>query len=282
MCDGLSFAEHNTVMYAPTAGSKRENFTLLHEVAHILVESDDDALVWLADRADPDVELERLCEQIAAAILVPDDLVNDILGFGPITADDLCRLIVRASASGPACAIALASRLTGPGAVIIIDRLTDQVIHSSLRSELAIYPWRGNDVPAGHPLKNLQVDTPITTKSFWTNNRGQRQTYYLSGVATEKRTYAILSTIDLWGVDRFHGGQVPPERSNAPRNTLRCHCGFNGETTGWPCSECERAYCPRCGECDCPRRDRAQQQCIACFCLTPTVDIVNGICSNCR
>ncbi|WP_244930899.1 hypothetical protein [Nocardioides sp. W7] len=44
LCDGLSFAEHNTVMYSPTPGSKRENFTLLHEVGHILVERDDDAL----------------------------------------------------------------------------------------------------------------------------------------------------------------------------------------------------------------------------------------------
>ena len=97
-CDGMSFAEHNTVMYAPTPGSKKENFTLLHEVGHILVEQDDDALIWLADRDNPDVELERLCEEVAATLVVPEDLLNEVVGTGPLP------VVLRApSPSLPAC-----------------------------------------------------------------------------------------------------------------------------------------------------------------------------------
>lgn len=282
LCDGLSFAEHNTVMYAPTAGSKRENFTLLHEVAHILVESDDEALIWLADRDDPDVVLERLCEEIAAALAVPQDLLADIVGTGPLTAEDLKTLVARAVASGPACAIAISSRLSS-GAVVIIDRASNRVIHSSLRGEdLMAYPWKGNDVPSGHPLLNLDPGSTMTTKSYWTDTWDRRQDYYLSAVATEKRIYAIFSVLDLWDMDRFHGGQAPPEKSNAPRQAVRCPCGYSGATSGWPCNVCGHQYCPQCGECDCPRRARAQMACSQCFCNVPAGDLEDGICSGCR
>lgn len=281
-CDGLSFAEHNTVMYTPTAGSKRENFTLLHEVGHILVENDDDALVWLADRDDSAVELERLCEEIAAALVVPEELVDNIVGTGPLTANDLKALVARAAASGPACAIAISSRLSS-GAVVIIDRASDRVIHSSLRGEdLTSYPWKGNDVPTGHPLRELEPLTTILTKSFWTDTWGRRQDYYLSAVATEKRVYAIFSVLDLWGMDRFHGGQAPPEKLNAPVRAVRCHCGYSGAAPGWPCQVCSHQYCPRCGDCDCQRRERAQQSCSRCYCKAPPRDLEAGVCSNCR
>lgn len=282
MCDGLSFAEHKTVMFAPTAGSKRENFTLLHEVAHILVENDDEVLVWLADRDDPEVEIERLCEEIAAALAVPEGLLDAVMGAGPLTADDLRRLVGRAAASGPACAIALSSRLSS-GAVVIIDRASDRVVHSSLcGDDLTIYPWKGNDLPAGHTLRILEPDSGTTVKSYWENDWGQRQTLYLSAVATEKRIYAVFSVTDLWGVDRFHGGQAQPERTKAPRKAVQCHCGYGGETTGWPCGVCDRPYCPRCGDCDCQRRDRVHALCTACFCTAPPSDLIDGVCSNCR
>lgn len=216
-CDGMSFAEHNTVMYAPTPGSKKESFTLLHEVGHILVEQDDDALIWLADRDDPDVELERLCEEIAAALVVPEDLLDEIVGTGPLTGEDLKTLVARSAASGPACAIALSSRLSS-GAVVIIDRVDAWVLHSALRGEeLKVYPWKDTVVPAGHPLVSLEPSSGTTSKSYWIDKWERRQEYYLSAVATEKRIYAIFSVSDLWGVDRFHGGQAPPERSSAPR-----------------------------------------------------------------
>jgi hypothetical protein len=282
LCDGLSFAEHKTVLYAPTAGSKRENFTLLHEVAHILVEGDDDALVWLADRENPDVELERLCEEIAAALAVPDGLLNGILGSGPLTASDLLTLVGRAAASGPACAIALSKRLSS-GAVVIIDRANNRVIHSSLRGDdLKVYPWKGNEVPTGHPLLGLGPDTPVTMKSFWTDTWGRRQEYYLSAVATEKRIYAVFSISDLWDVDRFHGAEPPPDKSNAPRESLRCACGYVGMTFGWPCEVCKRPYCPECGDCYCQRHARAQESCSICFCKAPSGDLEAGVCSNCR
>ncbi|GAA3824108.1 ImmA/IrrE family metallo-endopeptidase [Cellulomonas soli] len=281
-CDGLSFAEHNTVIYAPTPGSNRQNFTLLHEVGHILVEDDDSALVWLADRDNPEREVERLCDEIASALVVPEEMLDDIVGIGPLTAMDLKTLVTVSSASGPACAIALATRLSS-GAVAIIDRATEIVAHSALcGDELQVYPWRGTNVPAGHPLLRLAAGAATTTRSYWLDRWDRRQDYYVSAVATEKRIYAVFSINDLWGVDRFHGGQAPPTKSNALRREIRCRCGFRGPVTGWPCPECGHLYCPECGDCDCQRRARMQELCGSCFCLTPAVDLVGGICSGCR
>lgn len=280
LCDGLSFADHNTVMFSPTPGSKKENFTLLHEVGHILVERDEDTINWLADRDDPDAETERLCEEVAAALVVPDELLDDLVGNGPITGDDLKTLVAGTAASGPACAIALASRLSS-GAVVIVDRATAKVVHSALRGEdLRAYPWRHGDVPPDHPLLALQPGSATTRRSYWADEWNRRQDFYLSAVATEKRVYAVFSTTDLWGVDRFHGGQAIPEKSKAPRTGMRCRCGFTGRATGWPCQTCGKQYCPNCGDCDCQRRDRAQGTCTNCFCKAP--DLENGVCGACR
>lgn len=281
-CDGMSFAEHNTVLYAPTPGSKRENFTLLHEIAHILVEKDDEALIWLADCDDYEAELERLCEEIAAALVVPEDLIADVVGTGPPTGEDLKTLVTRSAGSGPACAIALSSRLSS-GAVVLIDRMAGTVIHSALRGEdLKVYPWKGAQVPAGHPLLNLEPGSGTTSRQYWVDTWERRQEYYVSAVATEKRVYAVFSVTDLWSVDRFHGGQEPPEKSQAPRLAIRCACGYVGMAYGWSCGTCKRQDCPRCGDCDCARRASAQQACSKCFCNAPPVDLEDGICSNCR
>jgi len=281
-CDGMSFADQNTVIYAPTPGSKKENFTLLHEVAHILVENDDEALIWLADCDNYEVELERLCEQIAAALVVPEDLIDEVVGTGPPTGEDLKTLVTRSAASGPACTIALSSRLSS-GAVVLIDRIAGTVIHSALRGEdLKVYPWKGTQVPDGHPLLNLEPGSGTTSRQYWVDTWGRRQEYYVNAVATEKRIYAIFSVTDLWNVDRFHGGQEPPEKSDAPRLTIRCACGYFGKSFGWPCDTCKRQYCPKCGECDCARRASAQQPCSNCFCNAPAGDLEDGVCSNCR
>lgn len=280
LCDGLSFAEHNTVMYSPTPGSKKENFTLLHEVGHILVQRDDDALNWLADRDDPDAEMERLCEQIAADLVVPKDMLDNLVGTGPITGDDLKTLVAKSAASGPACAIALSNRLSS-GAVVIIDRAHARVIHSALRGDsLKVYPWKHRAVPLDHPLLTLKPGDTMTRKAHWTDEWERRQDYYVSAVATEKRVYAVFSTSDLWDVDKFHGGQAPPQKSAAPRLGKLCRCGFAGTATGWPCPTCGHQYCPRCGDCDCQRRDNAQETCSSCFCIAP--NLADGLCSGCR
>jgi Zn-dependent peptidase ImmA (M78 family) len=82
-CDGISFLDDGVVLYAPSPNSRRENFTLTHELGHKLAEEDDDALDWLANRDHPERDLERLCDLIAARLLLPDTLIAQILDRRP-------------------------------------------------------------------------------------------------------------------------------------------------------------------------------------------------------
>src|SRR5260370_40861823 len=70
-CDGISFLDDDVVLYAPSPFSRRENFTLTHEVGHKLTEEDNDALDWLADRDQPGRDLAQLCDLIPATLLLP-------------------------------------------------------------------------------------------------------------------------------------------------------------------------------------------------------------------
>lgn len=52
-CDGLSFLKDGVVLYAPTRNSRRQNFTLAHEVGHWLVHKVPAIFDWLVDQPDP-------------------------------------------------------------------------------------------------------------------------------------------------------------------------------------------------------------------------------------
>ncbi|CAG7632568.1 ImmA/IrrE family metallo-endopeptidase [Rhodococcus opacus] len=281
MCDGMSFSEHGTVLYAPT-DSRRQNFTLLHEYAHLLVENDDQAMIWLADREDPKTELERLCDDIAAGLLIPEELLTSIVGTPPITGQHLLDLFVASEASQIVCAIALARRLTCTGAVLLTDRLSNTVVHAALVGEPGVYPASRQPVPSDHPLARIRPRQQIITKSFWSTPWGTRSYYYLNATATEKRTYSVLAEVDLWGLSNLHLDTPELPSSTRTTRTITCSCGYSGNAAGFPCTECGKPFCPRCQRCDCERRASLTDRCTICFVSVPRRDLVEGICSNCR
>lgn len=280
MCDGMSFSEHDTVLYAPT-DSRRENFTLLHEYAHLLVEKDDQAMIWLADRDEPMIELERLCDEIAAELLVPDNLLNRIVGNGPVTGQHLLDLYLTTEASQIVCAIALARRLTCTGAILLTDRTTNTVVHATLVDDPSVYPSSKQPVPSDHPLTRIQPGQHVSRESFWATPWATRSPYYLNATATEKRTYSVLAELDLWGISALHL-DIPESSNSRPRTDMTCPCGFNGASTGFPCTDCGRPFCPRCKRCHCERRAELTDKCTECFVSVSRRDLVEGVCSNCR
>ncbi|MEC3975786.1 ImmA/IrrE family metallo-endopeptidase [Amycolatopsis sp. H20-H5] len=281
ICDGMSFSEHNTVLYSPT-DSRRENFTLLHEYGHLLVMQDEEAVNWIADQDEPAIELEKLCDEIAAMLLVPDEVLDAIVGKGPVTGKQLLDLFLTTEASQVVCAIALARRLTCTGAIVITDRTTQKVVYARLVDRPAVYPSSGQGVPSDHPLARLQPGQQLVRKSFWSTPWGTRNTYYLNAAASPKRTYAVLAELDLWNVDNLHVTGPEHERIDRARTTFACSCGFSGGTTGFPCPACGKQFCPRCGRCDCQRRQSLTEACKTCFAQSPKNDLQNGVCSDCH
>ncbi|GAA1292177.1 hypothetical protein GCM10009634_45010 [Saccharothrix xinjiangensis] len=281
-CDGLSFTEYGTILYARTADSRRENFTLLHEYAHRLVMEDAEVLVWLADQDQRDKALERLCDEIAGMLLVPEHVVDRIVGHGPVTGQHLLDLSNQTSASQMACAVALARRLTCTGAIMLTDRSTNKVVYAALVDSPVVYPSRNQAIPTDHPLSRIAPRQQICRESFWSTPWGARHPYYLNATAREKRTYGVLAERDLWNCEALHLNTPGFGDDGRPCTTLTCPCGFDGSVTGWPCPQCSKPYCPRCNRCDCERREALEGRCTKCFLHLPRRSLVNGVCSDCR
>ena len=272
-CDGLSLTTNRVICYAPSPGSRRQNFTLLHEFGHLRVNEDDDALDWLADREDPSGDLERLCDAIAAEILLPASTVIQILTGSVPEPAHLRQLYLGSRASEEVCAIALAAHLPARGAITLIQRRTATVAFAAASGWPRLSIPRGLGVPPGHPLRDLGTwqswngwTTPDLRLAF---NKFPDEAEQPScslprepllkaqAEAGPRRTTAIL--LDIANSDGAGEGgrpQVEGESdhggAHASQVELACPiCGHAGIRDHYPCLECGVPPCPACGRCPC-------------------------------
>jgi hypothetical protein len=265
-CDGVSLTTDRVICYAPSPGSRRQNFTLMHELGHLLIDEDDSALDWLADRPDPSSDLERLCDTIAAEILLPPSAVTRVLGGSAPVPGHLRQLYAASQASEEVCAITLAGRLPGRGAIALIHRRTATVAFAASSGWPPLPISRGLPVPPRHPIRDLgtrQRWNGWTTPDFglaFTDPPGQ---YILSpetllraeAEAGSRRTTAILldTTGDVGQATTGRRLAGDPRRSTAPApDQLICAvCGHAAPRNHYPCEECGVPPCPECGRCRC-------------------------------
>ncbi len=280
-CDGMSIAEAGVVVYRRTGG-RRFRFTLAHELAHVIVESDDEALTWLGDRDDVDRELEQICDVIAARILVPDWAIDRALKSGPPTAVALTLLHQMTTASWSACAIALANRLPCDGFVALVNREAGTIMFSARARDTHPYAWAGDTVPTAHVLR--RSDPPSVSKSFWPRfNVNEPRPYYASVEISGEYGHAVFAENDLWSVEKLH----LPARDQEDRRhdgSIACpSCGYKGRTALYPCSTCRSPTCQRCGKCDCDRAaELPRLMCKECTMSFRAHLVENGYCVDCR
>jgi hypothetical protein len=269
-CDGLSFMNDGIICYSPSPWSRRQNFTLLHEFAHLRVDRDDDALDWLADRADPPADLERLCDAIAAEILIPGPIVTQLLGNSSPEPGHLRQLYAASSASEEVCAIALAPHIPVRGAVLLIRRNTATVTFTASSGYPSLRIPRGLPVPPRHPLRDLGTHqrwagwtspdlrmalTDLPAKASGSRIPGERF-FRAHAEAGPRRTTAIL--MDIAGArgsadDPLRGvGESPPDAARASEPMACLVCGQTSARSSYPCEECDTPPCPACGRCRCP------------------------------
>lgn len=283
-CDGMSFLRERVVLYAPTPNSRRENFTLTHELGHYLVNEDEDSINWLADQPHSAVQLESVCDRIAQALLLPDHVVKSAVD-GPVGVDSVLSLFDGSAASRPACAIAIATGMPCLGAVVIIDPATWTVTFSSVhpdpdRGWPEVFPWTNQPVPSGHPLKALTPGSRLQRRSSWATPWGATQPYYIDAQHDGRRVLAVLAERDLWGCERLH---LDAERDYLERPTreVTC-CGSTQEVRGYPCAACGGGYCRTCQRCSCDRAGDREQRCNRCFLMYQPHLLVDGVCLECR
>lgn len=313
-CDGLSFLKDGVILYAPTDNSRRENFTLAHELGHWLVGQVPGIFDWLFEQTAPKQMLETLCDRIAQCLLLTDATITSVVGGAPIGAQHVADLYNASRASIPACAIALTARLPGLGAIVVVDvdrsGFDDRAVvrYASVRPDPVkgwpkVYPWPGQAVPPGHPLQHLlsrartafqassQASGPLASgaaaralrqRSFWSTPWGERAQFYLDAVVVSRhRAIGVLADTDLWGVERFH----PAERreyDQRPEQEITC-CGQTRKVRGYPHDTCGQVHCPTCGKCRCDRRDDELIMCEGgCFLKYKAHLLANGLCEDCR
>lgn len=284
-CDGVSFLDDGVVTYARTPNSRRENFTLAHEMGHLLADRDKVAYNWLANQSDPGRLLETLCDRVAQQLLLPASAVDPIVGSGPVRASHLTQLFDATNASRPVCAIAVAQRLGGLGVVCIIDPDTLQVTHASVRPDPeqgwpTVFPWRGQKVRPTHPLLQLRPGESRTLRVTWMMPWGTEADFYADSTADDRRIVAVLSDRNTWITEGF---RPPLERDfdDRPKRTVRC-CGAVTEARGYPCTTCHAGYCRTCGRCDCDRKAAREVRCEGCFVMFQPHLLVSGRCESCR
>lgn len=168
------------------------------------------------------------------ALLIPDDLLNGIVGKDPITGQHLLDLYLATEASQVVCAIALARKLTCTGAILLTDRRTNTVVHAVLVDEPSVYPANNQAVPGDHPLTRIQPGQQVCRESFWATPWGTRSPYYLNATATAKRTYGILAELDFRGISTLHLNSPEPATATRPCTTINCPCASTEPPLDYP------------------------------------------------
>lgn len=131
-----------TVVVARSASYRRRGFTALHELGHHLQKTNLTLGQNLYTRHDNEAFEEFACDAFAARVLLPDEqMANFIEPRGP-TAPGVADMVRSSKASREACCVRAAERLTGIGAVVLLD-VTGAVIFSATHG--LIPPARGSD-----------------------------------------------------------------------------------------------------------------------------------------
>lgn len=285
-CDGMSFLEDGVILYAPTPNSRRQNFTLAHELGHWIVEQDQGLFDWIADQSDAAALLETVCDQIAQRLLLPDALTNDVVGASLVRAQHVQDLYEASQASYQACAIAIARRIRGLGAVVLINRSDGEVNHASIQPDPddgwpQVYPWRGQVPPEGHALRSFAPGMNFTRRITWRDTWNRTAEFYADAIADDRRIIAVLAGDDIWKVEPTYAVQ-PRDFDRRPLLRIHC-CGKDRSFRGYPCDTCGQGFCPVCKSCNCDRASKTEEACQGdCFQLFQRHLLVNGLCESCR
>jgi Zn-dependent peptidase ImmA (M78 family) len=124
--DGAYDPEHSVILIDRKASPQRQRFTLAHEVSHALLLGDDDLLSELHDSFEDErleQAIETLCNVGAATMLMPPELISDVLHrYGP-SGRALYELSRRADVSASSAMYALADEAQGPIIFAICSRV---------------------------------------------------------------------------------------------------------------------------------------------------------------
>jgi hypothetical protein len=251
------------------AAKPRMRFTELHELAHLLGDDHDvfqTRLLELGGTTRRAVE-EDACEAFAAALLLPDEVVDAVLDETGVTARGVVELVESSAASREACAVAAAQRLRAPGYVMLVDRDGKAVF--TARSGDAL-PIARSASQAGSVLGPVPLTRTALRERGELLYRGGTRTdlLYVDAVAGPDALLYIVAVTDQPDWDVLH----TPDRTRILDRGVDGYCDQCAtEFTAWQrCAECGEPRHDVCGTCGCqPAVARGTRTCTECFTQLP-------------
>ncbi len=281
--EGLYQETTRSITVQQASSWRRTRFTTIHEFGHDRARHDGDVARHLAAlQADASRRAEeRVADAFAAAVLIPDGAVDELLNGSAPTAQHLVDLFHRSDVAGSreACCVRIAQRMTGSGYVILAEgcRLRFCAVVGSA------YPIRrGTEQPRVGLLRiaaEQGSSTDPNTKLQFPDGRFTGE-YAGQAVADDIYTFAVLtdSSNPPWG------GWIAPRRSEGETPEIFClEC--DEVTEAWQRCDTNTAHrvCSVCGWCECrkPQIKVAEQTCDVCTVLK-RVDLFPDGGSTCR
>jgi hypothetical protein len=278
----LSSAKPPVIAVAAAASAARQDFTALHELGHHLQRTRDMLIEELFAQPDDGLALEdAACDAFAAAILLPEPLVQQHIGSRGPSADDLVALWRDANASRAAVCVRASEHLPAPGHVVLLD--ADGLVAFSASHGLP--PIRCGSDQSG----SLLISEAIRRESG--RGTGRTRLEYRNAVQGDE-LWAQIAPIDGYFVAVMvldsapWRNFAPPPTVQGPRGRWRiCEwpgCSHHFMTFEKPCENCGAPNCPECGRCSCAPKV-AERTCPRCHLIQPASMFTDsgGPCRDC-
>ena len=254
------------LVIASSRSHGRNNFTILHELAHHLQRTDPD---WRGDvlaevSQDQALRLEhRVCDEFASVLLLPD------FHWPPdrhVTAG-LLREVHAASTASRAALVVRAGRFMRPQQVSFLVAPDNEITFNHTRGDDLAPPPRGTVF--AHPLierARRAGGTEVSGSLGFVYRTGTTRDGLTATAASDRTGYTFVVAEQ----DTSYG-----QRAEWSTATLDCSCGaeYAARNTG-TCHRCNQPLCPECTTCPCA--DARTAPCTRCYLALSVADRAAG------
>lgn len=220
--DGAYDPEHHVILINSKVRPERQRFTLAHEISHALLLGDDDLLSDIHDAFEGErleQVIETLCNVGAAAILIPEALLADMVGRFGYTGRTLAELSKRADVSHSTALYALAEQTPTPTIYAVCAVAKQENEEEVLQNVLSVrvsgasagvkYSLGvGTPIPSEHPVAAaLETGFQMEGESFIPFKSGRKMPAYVVAYPLRSRAVTVSFALNDGGSKAGEGAE---------------------------------------------------------------------------